>query len=70
MGQKCTAIVQQDGTCWIGWIVELPGVNGQGNTRGELIEDLRSAVREALDMNRQDALAAAQQPYDQEVIEV
>ncbi len=70
MSQKFTAIVQQDGPHWIGWIIELAGVNGQGRTRDELLESLRSALREALEMNRDDALAAAQEPYEQEVIEV
>jgi len=70
MSQKFTAIVQQDGPFWIGWIVEIPGVNGQGETRDELLESLRSALREALEMNRQEALTAARQPYEQEVIEV
>lgn len=70
MSQKFTAIIQQDGPFWIGWIVEVPGVNGQGQTRDELLESLRSALREALEMHRHDAFAAAQQPYEQEVIEV
>lgn len=70
MSQKFTAIVQQDGPFWIGWIVEVPGVNGQGKTRPALLENLRSALREALEMNRRDALAFARQPYEQEVIEV
>jgi len=70
MSHKFTAIVQQDGPFWIGWIVEVPGVNGQGSTRRELLDSLRSALREALEMNRNDALAAAEHPYEQEVIEV
>jgi len=70
MSHKFTAIVQQDGPFWIGWIVEVPGVNGQGRTRVELLDSLRSALREALEMNRSDALAAAHEPYEQEVIEV
>lgn len=70
MNQKFTAIVQKDGPHWIGWIVEVPGVNGQGRTRDELIDSLRSALREALEMNRSDAFAAAHEPFEQEVIEV
>ena len=70
MSQRFTAIIQRDDPYWIGWIVEVPGVNGQGRTRDELLEGLRSALREAIEMNRNDALAAAQQPYEQEVIEV
>ena len=70
MNQQFTAIVQQDGPHWIGWIVEVRGVNGQGQTREELLDSLRSALREALEMNRDEALAAARPPFDQEVIEV
>ncbi len=70
MSQQFTAVVQQDGPLWIGWIVEVPGVNGQGDTREELLDSLRSALREALEMNREDALSSATQPYEQEVIEV
>lgn len=47
-----TAVVQRDGEWWIGWIEEVPGVNSQGHTREELIENLRSALNEALEMNR------------------
>lgn len=70
MSQKFTAIVQRDDPFWIGWIVEIPGVNGQGRTRAELLESLRSALREALEMNRSDAFSVAREPYEQEVIEV
>lgn len=68
--KKFTAIIQQDGPLWIGWVIEVPGVNGQGDTHEELLDSLRSALREALEMNRQDAMAAAHQPFEQEVIEV
>ncbi len=70
MTQKFSAVVQRDGPHWIGWIVEIPGVNGQGATREELLESLRSALREALEMNRNDALAAARPPFEQEIIEI
>ena len=45
-----TAVAQQRGRWWIGWIEEVPGVNSQGKTRGELMENLRSALDEALEM--------------------
>src|ERR1700733_7283441 len=54
-----TAIVQQDGEWWIGWIEEVPGVNSQALTREELLENLRDGLEEALAMNRADARAAA-----------
>lgn len=56
---KYSAVIRQDGEWWIGWVEEVPGVNSQGRTREELIDNLRSALSEALEMNRADARAAA-----------
>jgi len=53
------AVIQRDGRWWIGWIEEIPGVNSQGETREELMENLASTLDEALEMNRSDARAAA-----------
>jgi predicted RNase H-like HicB family nuclease len=60
MEANYTAIVQQREAWWIGWIEEIPGVNSQAATREELVHDLRSALQEALAMNRADALAAVE----------
>lgn len=54
-----TAIVQQSGDGWIGWIEEVPGVNCQEPTCDELLETLRITLREALEINRADARSAA-----------
>ena len=59
MATSYTAIIQQHGEWWIGWVEEVPGVNSQGHTREELLENLRDALEEALEMNRADARAAA-----------
>ncbi len=58
MGAKYSAVIQQHGDWWIGWIEEVPGVNSQGRTREELLENLQDALEEALEMNRADARAA------------
>jgi len=63
-----TAVIKQDGPWWIGWIEEIPGVNSQGETREELLANLRSALAEALEMNREEALAAADGGYSEESI--
>ena len=60
-----TAAIQQDGEFWIGWIEEVPGVNSQGETREELLENLRSALKEALELNRQEALSAAGDDFEE-----
>lgn len=66
MEASYTAVVQQRGPWWVGWIEEIPGVNSQGESREELLDNLRSALDEALEMNRADAVAAAQgAPYEE-----
>ena len=64
-----TAVVQRDGAWWIGWVEEIPGVNSQGRTRRELLENLRSALKEALEMNQAEALAAASGDYEEVTLE-
>ena len=56
---KFTAVIKETGPWWIGWIEEVPGVNCQERTRAELLETLKITLREALEMNRQDARSAA-----------
>lgn len=60
-----TAVVQKCDEWWIGWIQEVPGVNSQGQTREELLDNLRDALEEALEMNRADARAAANGAYEE-----
>ena len=60
-----TAVVQQHEGWWIGWIEEVPGVNCQESTRDELIESLRVTLREALELNRSDAIRAAGGGYEE-----
>jgi predicted RNase H-like HicB family nuclease len=65
MAATYTAVIQQDGDWWIGWVEEVPGVNSQGRTREELLDNLRDALEEALEMNRADARAAANGAYEE-----
>jgi predicted RNase H-like HicB family nuclease len=65
-----TAAIQRDGKWWIGWIEEVPGVNAQARSRRELLSDLRSALKEALDMNRSEARAATNGDYEEVRIKV
>ena len=54
-----TAVISQTDGWWLGWIAEIPGVNAQERTREALLESLSEILREALEMNRRDALAQA-----------
>lgn len=65
-----TAIVKRQGDWWIGWVEEVPGVNCQERTRKELLETLRVTLREAIEFNRQDAVASAGTGYEEEKIAV
>ena len=68
--QTYSAIIRRDANWWIGWVEEIPGVNSQGKTRAELLKNLRSALREALEMNREDARAQAGQDFEEAVLKV
>ena len=65
MSTSYTAVVQQHGEWWIGWVEEVTGVNSQGKTREELLDNLRDALEEALEMNRAEARAAATGAFEE-----
>lgn len=68
MKDAFTAIIKQEGKWWVGWIEEVPGVNCQEASREELLESLRITLQEALEFNKQDAIAAAGKGYQEERI--
>lgn len=68
MATNYSAVIQERDGLWLGWVEEVPGVNAQAPTREELMEDLRSALAEALEMNRADARAAAQGSYEEVIL--
>ena len=68
MKKQFTAVIKQDSGWWIGWVEEIPGVNSQGKTKAELKRNLRSALTEALEFNREEALKAAESNYAEEAI--
>ena len=45
---KYRAIVKQSDGWWIGWLLDLPGVNAQERTREKVIESLRIGAQEML----------------------
>ncbi|MDH4129146.1 MAG: type II toxin-antitoxin system HicB family antitoxin [Spirochaetota bacterium] len=51
--EKFTAIFEQDGEWWIGYVEELPGANTQGKTLEEVRENLKEAVRLVIEANRE-----------------
>jgi len=45
---KYRAIIKKHSEWWIGWLVDLPGVNGQEKTREKLLESLRVGAEDML----------------------
>lgn len=70
MNGTFTAIIKQEGDWWVGWIEEVSGVNCQEITRESLMQSLREALLDAIDLNRQDALYAAGANFVEEAIAV
>jgi len=54
---KYRAIIKKVDDWWIGWLVDLPGVNAQEKTKARLIESLKIGAEEML---------AVEVPFDSE----
>ena len=65
-----TVVIKQEGDWWIGWVEEIPGVNCQEASRDELLESLKITLKEALELNRSDAIAEAGEDFQEERIAV
>ena len=51
--EKFTAVYEQEGEWWIGYVEELPGANTQGRTLEEARENLKEAVQLIIEANRE-----------------
>jgi predicted RNase H-like HicB family nuclease len=65
MNTQYTAVVKNEDEWWIGWIEEVPGVNCQESSKEALMESLRVTLREALELNRDDAISAAGEGFEE-----
>ena len=52
MTSTFTAVFEQDGSWWIGYVEEVPGANTQGATLDEARQNLKEAVELVLEANR------------------
>ncbi|OIO97768.1 MAG: HicB family protein [Armatimonadetes bacterium CG2_30_66_41] len=43
------AVVKRSGDWWIGWLVDLPGVNAQERTKESLLDSLRVGAEDMLE---------------------
>jgi predicted RNase H-like HicB family nuclease len=56
MHNEFTAIIERDGEWFVAYCPELPGANGQGQTREESLDSLRDAIALILQDRREDGL--------------
>jgi predicted RNase H-like HicB family nuclease len=47
-GVEFRAVVKKSDDWWIGWLIDLPGVNAQERTREELLESLKVGAEDML----------------------
>ena len=45
---KFRAMIKKSGKWWIGWLIDLPGVNAQEKTQEELLESLKIGAEDLL----------------------
>ena len=53
MANRYTAVFEQDGEWWIGYVEELPGANTQGATLAEARSNLHEAIQLVIEANRE-----------------
>ncbi len=70
MDNEFTAIVERDGRWFIAWCPEIPGANGQGETRDEALDSLRDAISLVLEDRREDGLRGVPDDAERHVLRV
>ena len=53
MKREYTAVIQKRGKWYVGWVEEVPGVNTQGRTLAELRRNLKEALHDILEINKE-----------------
>ena len=56
MANEFTAVIERDGDWFIAYCPEIPGANGQGETKDEALASLGEAIGLILEDRREDAL--------------
>lgn len=45
---KYRAVIKKSGDWWVGWLIDLPGVNAQERTKKELLKSLQIGAEDML----------------------
>ena len=68
MRNEFTAIVERDGPWYVAYCAEVPGANGQGESREACLANLREAIALVLEHRREDSLRAMPPDAQQELV--
>ena len=70
MRNEFTAIIERDGPWYVAYCPELPGANGQGETRAACLASLKAAIELILHDRREEGLKGVPDDAEQEIIVV
>ena len=70
MRNEFTAVVERDGPWYVAYCAEVPGANGQGQSREECLQNLREAIVLILEQRREDSLRALPPDAERELVVV
>jgi predicted RNase H-like HicB family nuclease len=70
MRNEFTAVIEQDGPWYIAYCPEVPGANGQGQTKQEAVTSLRDAIALILEDRREEGLRGVPADAEREVVVV
>jgi predicted RNase H-like HicB family nuclease len=68
MHNEFTAVIERDGKWFIAYCPEVPGANGQGETRQEAITSLRDAIMLILEDRREEGLRGVPADAERDVV--
>lgn len=56
MHNEFTAVIEEDDPWYVAYCLEIPGANGQGNTKKDALDSLSEAIALVLEDRREDGL--------------
>jgi len=70
MRNEFTAVVEREGPWYVAYCPEIPGANGQGQTKQECLESLKAAIELILEDRREEGLKGVPADAEREIIVV
>jgi len=68
MHNEFTAVIERDGDWYIAYCPEVPGANGQGETKQETLNSLRDAIVLILEDRREEGLRGVPSDAERDVV--